>query len=154
MALAPAFNIRDDGLSAWSIGQGVEKADLGDASSPVATLVSLSNEMLFMICEHINDPATLIIIGSTCQRLYHFTNSWGGIWQSFLPLQTTKAYNPKANYRAQVLAVMNGTSRTGCQLCLRPMTKKLYQSLRLRLCEDCLFGNTIRASYTFMRGCC
>lgn len=62
-------------------------------------------------------------------------------------VEAVKSYSPKevvVDYKRLLVETMLGDTDTGCQWCLaKPMTRKIYRSWKMRLCEGCFFGNVI-----------
>lgn len=62
-------------------------------------------------------------------------------------VEAVKSYSPTevvADYKRLLVETMLGDTDTGCQWCLaKPMTRKLYESWEMRLCEGCFFDNVI-----------
>ncbi|KAF8415872.1 hypothetical protein EV426DRAFT_628721 [Tirmania nivea] len=62
-------------------------------------------------------------------------------------LEAVKSYSPAeavVDYKRLLVETMLGDTDTGCQWCLaKPMTRKIYESWNIRLCEGCFYNNVI-----------
>ncbi|RPB19021.1 hypothetical protein L211DRAFT_669270 [Terfezia boudieri ATCC MYA-4762] len=62
-------------------------------------------------------------------------------------VEAVKSYSPAevvVDYKRLLVETMLGDTDTGCQWCLaKPMTRKIYESWKMRLCEGCFFDNVI-----------
>lgn len=65
-------------------------------------------------------------------------------------VETVKSYSHAevvVDYKRLLVETMLGDTDTGCQWCLaKPMTRKIYKSWRMRLCEGCFYINVISCS--------